>query len=1073
MKDSPTKGIFPGLVVCALLTLVFVYPVCGQGKFPNAVKILAPDGISTRIFAEPRPGAEVLDTAFNGVILETVGTVDGYVEVKLPDKNMTGFVLKDHTTPWHAPKKQGTSILLIALLAVAVVALVGGGLYLWVRAKKNKEAIKLAAEIPAAIKRAEEHFRAGDYENAIREFRSYINLQGGDVRNPDVYRRLAVCHQELGDIPSAVTCWEKMRSLGGIKTTDDYTLGVELMVAMGQEAQAAQIYEDILGSGVEETKRYEIHRKLFDTYRRLKEPRKLMHHALKLIGLGTDVPEVVSDSVNFLLAERQTDIALEFNDKDIIKALCVELIEDKVKTPEAARIYLKCLEYDRTDLRLHRLLAEIYGQSGEYRKAVSELTILSQLDRDQSDLYVEQAARIYMDNARVQEAVSEGNPLIIKKIAQAFLARSEVHSEAVAVYEKVLEFQPRLVGVNKILSTVYLTRGDLEKYMGKLRLLHEIDGQNHDYLGDLAQCVVDNDLTEDTMREGNQELNAKILKHLLKRGAFDDSSIEMFERQVAQEPDNLLLRGVLAKAYEQKGDYPRSLHHLLALVQLKRNDHDLMEKAAKIAVRYNLLDQVLQLGTTTLVVSAARELARAKTDTPLSRQVIERALRERPEDKILKDYLGSVAGTAKPAQEIVTASAEAVSGTPETRGLTRTAQPSQEPRKEIDSEKVKPSRRESRHHASKPPKSPGPTLPPTPSEEIKPTVQERDEASRSDASKVSAKAAPAQFVSITDPNVSEAEKAVTTFVSGYDRASRLRYTREELFLPKTGGLAYKDLEVLTEDGWGKVHTGVEVNTDRPVLIRVFRKDLLDPTVMVDFLKEITDLGFSMAHESVLAIEDEVDGPGSAHGFVHTYLPHTLEAALKGKNPPTVEARVDLVRRILDGLIYSHNHRGLDGILRKTLHLHLQPSLIFLSEDLSECRIGGLGYAQIYRNLTRGKVPRYQEPGMNPASMPPEFFRSKTGAVPERSSEVYSLGVLMYFALTGELPFEGPGFDDFKFQHTRIFAAPPRLINPSVPDWIEPIILTCLEKDPEKRWGNLTEIQRAFDQGNNSTTRGRS
>ncbi len=37
---------------------------------------------------------------------------------------------------------------------------------------------------------------------------------------------------------------------------------------------------------------------------------------------------------------------------------------------------------------------------------------------------------------------------------------------------------------------------------------------------------------------------------------------------------------------------------------------------------------------------------------------------------------------------------------------------------------------------------------------------------------------------------------------------------------------------------------------------------------------------------------------------------------------------------------------------------------------------------------------------------------------------------MYFVATGEFPFEGPSFDDYKFQHTKIFAAPPRLIDPA-------------------------------------------
>jgi serine/threonine protein kinase len=106
--------------------------------------------------------------------------------------------------------------------------------------------------------------------------------------------------------------------------------------------------------------------------------------------------------------------------------------------------------------------------------------------------------------------------------------------------------------------------------------------------------------------------------------------------------------------------------------------------------------------------------------------------------------------------------------------------------------------------------------------------------------------------------------------------------------------------------------------------------------------------------------------------------------------------------------------------------------------------------------------------MNPATMPPEFFRAKGAGVRERAAEVYSLGVLMYCIVTGEHPFEGPSFDDYKFQHTKIFPAPPRLINPAVPDWVEPIILGCLEKDPDSRWDSVAEIREAFRKGRQSS-----
>ena len=106
--------------------------------------------------------------------------------------------------------------------------------------------------------------------------------------------------------------------------------------------------------------------------------------------------------------------------------------------------------------------------------------------------------------------------------------------------------------------------------------------------------------------------------------------------------------------------------------------------------------------------------------------------------------------------------------------------------------------------------------------------------------------------------------------------------------------------------------------------------------------------------------------------------------------------------------------------------------------------------------------------MNPATMPPEFFSSQPGIIREKAAEIYSLGILMYFAATGEYPFTGPTLLDYKLQHRTVHATPPKLVNPITPNWLEFIIMKCIEKDPDKRWGNVSEIQKTFRDGMNTT-----
>ncbi len=340
-REPVSRSVLPLLIL--LVSIVSTTDLSAQ--LAQAVKIVAPDRLSVKVYKQPSESSEMVGIALDGDILEMLGTKGAFIEVKLPDKPAPGFVLKDFTVPWSAPS--GSSFITRALLfiiPVLILAAVGIGLF-FVRSRKKAEAAKEAAGIPATIKRAEELYRAGEFLDAIREFNKYLALHGGEVRNPDVYRRLAVCYQRTEDIQEAVRNWEKMKSMAGLKRTEDYMIGVELMSACGREAEAAEIYEQFLETERDEEATVEVHEKLFHIYRRLDDPKKLLDHAVRLLELRPADAKVLTDTVHFLVTENRTDLAAECENKTIIKAICNELLEDNVTSPEAGRIYLKCLEY--------------------------------------------------------------------------------------------------------------------------------------------------------------------------------------------------------------------------------------------------------------------------------------------------------------------------------------------------------------------------------------------------------------------------------------------------------------------------------------------------------------------------------------------------------------------------------------------------------------------------------------------------------------------------------------------------------------------------------------------------------
>lgn len=1036
-----------------------------QEAAPKHVKIVSPDGIAVRIRMQPKPTADILDMALDGAIFEVLGEIDDYVEINLPEAKITGFVLKKNTVPWAPPRARSMSPVVIVLIVLVVLAVIGAlGTVLWTRAKRTQDVADLAASIPASIKRAEELFRSGEYPAALAEFKSYLNLQGGEVRNPDVYRRLTVCYQKTEQHLEAAKAWEKMRTLGGLKGVDDYTLGVEVMMDLGREEQAAQIYEQLLGSEIDEERLLDIHRKLFETYRRLRQLENFTRHAVWLLEATAGDEAILDDTASFLIGQGQTDLAVASNCKVLISAICKDFVEDDIKTPAAGRVYLKCCEFDRTDLKLHKLLADVYEQSGDYKRAVSELIILNQLDKSKADEYMDQAARIYVESARVQEAIGEGNPVIIKKIAQTYLARSEVNPDAVAIYEKVLEYQPRAVGINKMLSTVYLTRGDLPKYMDKLRLLHEIDGQNQDYLTPLAKCIIDNDLIDESIREGNRELNSKILKQLIKSGASDDRAVALFEKLVKYEPQNVLIRSALVRAYEVREDFAKTVEHMAALSELKTDDEELVHKTATLAVEHNALGAVADTGSQRLLEITATKVMEKGVRTPESRDVLEKALLAKPSLPGVKSFLQTFKGVATRVPS-TTSGIKFASGVRKSRRVTpeRVTPPPQEtpPGPQVKEKTPVPPPRTQKPQP--PPAKEKTPVPPPPQQPAKPSpfkpaakapVAPPPPSTRGDAQEV-------QVVDFSEAGPYEERGTVTTFVSGFAKRGALHYQREELYLPAAGGFAYKDMELVATDGWGKFQVALEVNTGRTVLMRIFSEKIMDPTYLREFVREAAQLGHNIIHDAILPLEEAVTGPSGTQALVHPTLLRPMNQVFSSGRRPDIDKVPLLASKILDGLGFAHNYQGLDGKLRRTYHLHLHPSQVLVNGDFTEIRIAGLGYSQIFRNLTRAVKPRFSEPGMLPESMPPEFFLARGARVQEKWSDIYSLGILLHYMFSGEYPFEGPAFEDYKFQHNKIYPAPVRLVNPDAPEWIEPVILKCLAKEPEKRWDSIAEIQAEF------------
>ncbi|HAT11839.1 MAG TPA: serine/threonine protein kinase, partial [Planctomycetes bacterium] len=77
-------------------------------------------------------------------------------------------------------------------------------------------------------------------------------------------------------------------------------------------------------------------------------------------------------------------------------------------------------------------------------------------------------------------------------------------------------------------------------------------------------------------------------------------------------------------------------------------------------------------------------------------------------------------------------------------------------------------------------------------------------------------------------------------------------------------------------------------------------------------------------------------------------------------------------------------------------------------------------------------------------------------------DIYSLGCVLYEALTGRKPFTGDNADAVIYQHNYAEPALPRTIDPTIPEPMQAVVLRCLQKDPAKRYQSADELITDFE-----------
>jgi WD40 repeat protein len=244
------------------------------------------------------------------------------------------------------------------------------------------------------------------------------------------------------------------------------------------------------------------------------------------------------------------------------------------------------------------------------------------------------------------------------------------------------------------------------------------------------------------------------------------------------------------------------------------------------------------------------------------------------------------------------------------------------------------------------------------------------------------------------------------------------------------------LEEVGRGAFGIVWRARDTKLDRRVAIKVPRHTVLSPSDREQFLREARAVA-QLSHPNIVSVH-EAGTDGDSLYIVSDFIDGiSLAEFLLARRLSAREAST-FCRTVAGALEHAHQQ----GVI----HRDLKPSNIMLPRE-GQPQVMDFGLAK--REAGEITMTMDGEPLGTPAYMPPEQARGEGHHV-DRRADVYSLGVILYELLTGELPFRGTTPMLLK-QVIDDEVPSPRKLNNSIPRDLETITLKCLQKDPSRRY----------------------
>jgi serine/threonine-protein kinase len=256
---------------------------------------------------------------------------------------------------------------------------------------------------------------------------------------------------------------------------------------------------------------------------------------------------------------------------------------------------------------------------------------------------------------------------------------------------------------------------------------------------------------------------------------------------------------------------------------------------------------------------------------------------------------------------------------------------------------------------------------------------------------------------------------------------------------------YEILMELGQGAMGTVYKGRDPKINRPLAIKTIRfSDEFDDNELKEikerFFRE-AELAGKLLNPGIVAIYDVGEDYGLTYMAMEFLDGENLEKYCRKGSLLPIRRVLDIVAETADALEYAHNN----GII----HRDIKPANIMLLKH-GKIKVTDFGIAKsMSSSKTRSGIilgtPNYMSP------------EQIIGRQIDGRSDIFSLGVVFFQLITGELPFRGENLNDLFYQITQVKHPSPSKISPRVVKPCEQIINKALAKDPDRRFRRAKDL----------------